>query len=59
MQTTFNVEQIVSDVTTDYHSALDLVFTNRQYTHTGIIECFWSDHKLVYVSIDLSGESDE
>ena len=44
----FKVTQIVKEITSNYNSTLDLIFTNMSYLHTDVIECYWSDHKLVY-----------
>ena len=51
----FNSVQQVNEETTDYHSKLDLLFTNASHIdHTGVIDNCWSDHKMVYTALPLS-----
>ncbi|XP_033725275.1 uncharacterized protein LOC117315237 [Pecten maximus] len=48
IESEFNCRQVVSCVTTDFGSKLDLIFTNEQNCISSTVECCWSDHKLVY-----------
>ena len=50
----YNMRQMVTQETTDYHTKLDLVFTNsHQVDHTGVIDNCWSDHKLIYTALPM------
>ena len=51
METNFKCKQIVSSVTTDHGSTLDLIFTNIPNPISSVVECCWSDHKLVYAAV--------
>lgn len=51
METKFKCKQIVSDVTTDYGSILDLIFTNIPNPISSVVECCWTDHKLIYAAM--------
>ena len=48
MNEMFSCRQLVQKSTTDYGSCLDLMFSNCQNMYSDVIECYWSDHKLVY-----------
>jgi hypothetical protein len=57
MERTFGCKQIVSKVTTNYGSMLDLAFIevcSKSQVQTDVLEAYWSDHNVVYVVIDLS-----
>ena len=57
MEETFTCKQIVSKVTTDYGSLIDLVFcktVQARHIETDVLEAYWSDHKIVYVAIDMN-----
>lgn len=49
----FNFSQLVVKETTDYHSKLDLVFTNNPLAinTVDVIDNYWSDHKLIYTAV--------
>ena len=51
-----NFSQMVMKETTDYHSKLDLLFTNNPLAMdvVDVIDNYWSDHKLIYASIPSS-----
>ena len=54
MMQTFRCSQHVKESTTDYGSLLDLIFSNITSFFTGIVECYWSDHKIVYASFPFT-----
>ena len=54
MVQTFRCTQHVQESTTDYGSLLDLVFSNIGNVFTGIVECYWSDHKIVFASFPFT-----
>jgi len=54
MEQIFLCKQIVSSVTTDQRSKLDLIFTNIKNSISSTIECCWRDHKLVYCAVSLT-----
>ena len=51
MTDTFQCKQLVTEPTTDYGSALDLIFTNMTDITVSYLECPWSDHKAVCASV--------
>ena len=51
MKKQFKCEQHINQSTTDSGSVIDLIFTNCPAS-TGVIEAYWSDHKLVYCALD-------
>ena len=56
MENTFNCKQLISQQTTNYGSILDLVFLKlspRTTVTTGVLEAYWSDHKVIYAAVDL------
>ena len=56
MENTFSSKQIVSEVTTKYQSLLDLAFLKvnpEANVRTDVLESYWSDHKIVYVAVEL------
>ena len=44
----FSCRLLTSEPTTDYMSALDLVFSNTD-GHSGTFETYWSDHKIIFM----------
>ena len=54
MVQTFRCTQHVQESTTDYGSLLDLIFSNIENVFTGIVECYWSDHKIVFASFPFT-----
>ena len=56
MEDKFRCKQVVSKITTNYGSLLDLMFVkvNSDVSiETDIVEAYWSDHKIVYTAVDL------
>ena len=53
IEETFNCKQLISHPTTDSQTLLDHVYSNIPHTATGTIDCYWSDHKFVYVALPL------
>ena len=51
MKINYNCNQYVKESTTKYDTTIDLVFLNLQSLTIGTIDCYWSDHKMVYVVI--------
>ena len=51
----YNFRQLMTKNTTDYHSKLDLVFTNHTPSANidlvDVIDNYWSDHKIVYTAL--------
>ena len=54
METGFNCKQIVTKTTHDSGSKLDLIFTNISSYKTDVIEAYWSDHKMVYLTFEMT-----
>ena len=54
MKTKYSCDQHVTQPTTDEQTTIDLIFSNSSYQRTGAIDCYWSDHKLLYMVIDLT-----
>jgi hypothetical protein len=56
MEDKFKCKQVVSEVTTNYESLLDLLFVKVNSDvniETDVVEAYWSDHKIVYTAVDL------
>ena len=56
MEDKFRCKQVVSKVTTNYGSLLDLIFVKVNSDvdiETDVVEAYWSDHKIVYTAVDL------
>ena len=51
MKINYNCNQYVKESTTKYDTTIDLVFSNLQSLIIGTIDCYWSDHKMVYAVI--------
>ena len=51
MKTNYNCNQYVKESTTKYDTTIDLAFSNIQNLTIGTIDCYWSDHKMVYAVI--------
>jgi len=41
----------ISDLTTDYHSLLDQIYSSKPAISAGVLETVWSDHKIVWAAI--------
>lgn len=57
MEETFSCRQVVSKVTGNYGSMLDLIFiqvNSEVHIETDVAEAYWSDHKVVYAAVDFS-----
>lgn len=57
MEEIFSCRQVVSKVTTNYGSMLDLIFikvNSDVHVATDVAEAYWSDHKVVYAAVDFS-----
>ena len=50
----YNFKQFISQETTDYHTTLDLIFTNEILDTVDVIDNYWSDHKMIYATVPLS-----
>ncbi|XP_070548510.1 uncharacterized protein [Ptychodera flava] len=48
---TCSCHQLITEETTDNHTALDLIFINRPIISSGTLEISWSDHKAIYIVI--------
>ena len=53
MRNRFGCSQFVSEPTTDHNTILDLIFSNNHSVSPSVIDCPWSDHKLIAGSIKL------
>ena len=51
MKTNYNCNQYVKESATKYDTTIDLVFSNVQILTIGTIDCYWSDHTMVYAVI--------
>ena len=51
MKTNYNCNQYVKESTTKYDTTIDLVFSNVQNLTIETIDCYWSDHRMVYAVI--------
>ena len=57
MQETFLCKQIITKVTTDYNTILDLFFLNIKpsvQVESDVFEAYWSNRNVVYAALDLS-----
>ena len=54
----FNCRLYSEEITTDYDSMIDLVFSNATDICTSTIENTWSDHKIVFVSTPKTATHD-
>ena len=50
----YHFKQLVVKETSDYHSKLDLIFSNRTMDNVDVIDNYWSDHKLIYTTLPLT-----
>ena len=51
MLTQYNLQQFITNVTTDYNTKLDLMFTSPTTNNieiTDVIDNYWSDHKIIF-----------
>ena len=46
----FSCQQLVNEVTTDYNSLIDMVFSNVPTVQASTIESSWSDHKILFIA---------
>ena len=51
MKVVYKCNQYVNKSTTKYNTNIDLVFSNLSNLTVGTIDCYWSDHKMVYTVI--------
>ena len=56
MLDTFACQQYIHQPTTSHDTTLDLIFSNRTVCETSVIECVWSDHKLVACAVEVIDE---
>ena len=54
MKSNYNCYQYVKKYTTKFQTTIDLIFSNYPYQNVSTIDCYWSDHKMVYTVIDDS-----
>lgn len=47
----FGSKPLIDTETTDYHSALDQIYTTDPGARGGTLETYWSDHKMVWTAI--------
>ena len=47
-------DQHVTQPTTDEQTSIYFIFSNYSHQRTTAIDCYWSDHKLLYTVIDLT-----
>ena len=47
----YKCNQYVNKSTTKYDTTINLVFSNLSNITVGTIDCYWSDHKMVYTVI--------
>jgi exonuclease III len=50
LKNTVNALPALCMETTDYHSALDHIYTTETNYKTGVLETYWSDHKMTWIS---------
>ena len=48
MKAVYKCNQYVNKSTTKYNMTINLVFSNLSNLTVGTIDCYWSDHKMVY-----------
>ena len=44
-------KQFMSEITTDYKTVLDHIYSNMDLKNIGTIDNYWSDHKFIYTSV--------
>ena len=49
MTHTLHYRQAIKGPTTDYNTTIDLIFTNIQTYKCGIMEAYYTDHKLCWI----------
>ncbi len=47
----YGLQQQLCVPTTDYHSTIDLIFTNIINAQTGVLETYFSDHKAIWIGM--------
>ena len=52
MRKKYNFNQYVTEPTTNNQTTIDLVFSNYPHQNTSVIDCYWSDHNLLYTVIN-------
>ncbi|XP_063420756.1 uncharacterized protein LOC134705970 [Mytilus trossulus] len=52
---TYGFNQLIEEVTTDYNTALDLIFVNfiDNNAKSGVLECYYSDHKPIFICLPM------
>ena len=53
VENTLKCKQLMSKVTTDSQTVLDHIYSNIKDINTGSIDCYWSDHKIIYAAVPL------
>ena len=52
MRKKYNFNQYVTEPTTNNQTTIDLVFSNYPHQNTSLIDCYCSDHNLLYIVIN-------
>ena len=52
MRKKYNFNQYVTEPTTNNQTTIDLLFSNYPHQNTSVIDCYWSDHILLYTVIN-------
>ena len=51
MKNCFQCKQILENPTTIYGTQIDQIHTNVDHIQSGVLEAYWSDHKMIYATI--------
>ena len=51
MRKKYNCNQYVIEPTTNNQTTIDLVLSNYPHQNASVIDCYWSDHNLLYTVI--------
>ena len=54
MRKQYNCHEYVTEPTTSNQTTIDLVFSNYPHQNTSVIDCYWSDHNLLYTVINTA-----
>ena len=49
-----NCDQYVKQCTTKYNTTMGLIFSNYPHQKVSTLDCYWSDHDIIYTVIDDS-----
>ena len=52
MKRKYNFNQFVKQATTKSQTMIDLVFSDYKKQDVSVIDCYWSDHNIIYTAID-------